>query len=651
MNEQNYKTFRVNIKTTTLLDDFAPILIDDIADQLQPFFKLKEDYCCQLERNCNKLESFSEVSALATTLREYINKLKDDFSDCEQNVKYFTLVFMGAVSAGKTSMICDFLNVNPDQINEALRASKNFQDGSDDVLIADQVATTNVYEFLVDASHIRLVDVPGTGGVVHDNTTLAPFVNKADCLIFLSNAQSDLTGDDYAFLKRHIVGLADDEDVTPENASNKKVLIVVNKWNTVTQALPDDKKKKQRWERKKEWILWGDSKKEKGGKFNGLSELFKRTLTIVPAATSQRDLDEDTGRYEQYTDPELSQVIDALKDILKQEGIEVKLERPKIILKHSLSKVQETLDNERTKQSVDELVKQLEKMGMQVSLDSNTIMLDLISRLGSLQNRLKSDLFYQIKSGIDQWQPNVSLKNRIMGLWAKEWWGSNKFGAKAAQEEIKAQWKTEIEALLRDSIKPDEIRRTVRDEADSIGRLLEATFRAQLAELQNQILKDKLSKGASLQSFDGSSFSFTGSSRTLETAVNSAVSEIQRSIVDDIIGIITVDAVIATLIGAILTPVGSAVFLAIRRWMSGHAEEKKAKRNIDDQIWGIANDVSSQLQEQVANKLRGSLQKYMNSITQVIEGETKNLSKLTQALDEAIATVKTSRERLENLSK
>ncbi len=124
-----------------------------------------------------------------------------------------------------------------------------------------------------------------------------------------------------------------------------------------------------------------------------------------------------------------------------------------------------------------------------------------------------------------------------------------------------------------------------------------------------------------------------------------------QCLVDDIIGIVTVDAIIATLIGAFLTPLGSAVFLAVRRWMSGQAEEKKAKRNIEDEIWRIADEVSSSLQEQVANKLRGSVQKSVDSIAQVIKGERDSLSKLLQVLDEAIATVKKIRDRLEAISK
>jgi hypothetical protein len=645
--QQNYKTFRVNINTTTLLDDFASVLIGDISQKFQPIFQLKEDYCTQLGQNCTKLQAFSEFSSLTVTLRDFIGRLQCDFSDCEENV---TLVFMGAVSAGKTSMICDFLNVNPDQLNQALRSSQNFQHGTDDVVIAGEVATANVYEFLVDSSRIRLVDVPGTGGVVHDNATLAPFVNKADCVIFLSNAQSDLTRDDYDFVVRHIVGLRDANELTSENASNKKALIVVNKWKTVAQNLPPHRQE-QEWLRKRDWILWGDSKKGKGEKFKGLSELFKRTLTIVPATTSQRVLDEDSGSYERYGEAQLNDVTDALKSILLEEGIQIKLERPKIILKRSLFDVQEILANERTKRSVDELVAKLEQMGVKIAVDSSSIMLLLSSRLDNLQNRLRNDLFYQIKSGLDQWKPNVSVMDRIKGAWPKEWWGSDKFGAKVVQEELKGRWKTEIEALLKESISPDEIKRTVRNEADSIGKLLEATFKAQLAELQNQALKDKLSKRASLQSLDESSISFTASSSAVGDAVNKAVSEIQRSIVDDIIGIVTVDAIIATLIGAFLTPIGSAVFLAVRRWMSGQAEEKKAKRNIEDEIWRIADEVSSSLQEQVANKLRGSVQKSVDSIAQVIKGERDSLSKLLQALDEAIATVKKIRDRLDAISK
>lgn len=648
--QQNYKTFRVNINTTTLLDDFAPVLIGDISQKFQPIFQLKEDYCTQLGQNCTKLKAFSEFSSLTVTLRNFIERLQDDFSDCEENVGYFTLVFMGAVSAGKTSMICDFLNVNPDQLNQALQSSQNFQYGTDDVVIAGEVATANVYEFLVDSSCIRLVDVPGTGGVVHDNTTLAPFVNKADCVIFLSNAQSDLTSDDYSFVVRHIVGLQDASELSDETASNKKALIVVNKWNTVARDLPRNKEEKL-WQTKRDWILWGDSKKGKGEKFKGLSELFKLTLTIVPATTSQRVLDEDSGSYEKYGQVQLDDAIDALKNILLEEGIQIKLERPKIILKRSLSDVQEILANERTKRSVDELVAKLEQMGVKVTVNSSSIMLLLSSRLDNLQNRLKNDLFYQIKSGLDQWKPSVSVMDRFKGAWPKEWWGSDKFGAKAVQEELKGRWKTEIEALLKESIKPDDIKRTVRDEAYLIGNLLEATFKAQLAELQNQVLKDKLSKGVSLQSFDESSISLTSSSKVIGDVVNKGVSEIQRSIVDDIIGIVTVDAVIATLIGAFLTPLGSAVFLAIRRWMSGQAEEQKAKRNIEDEIWRITDEVSRGLQEQVADKLRGSVQKSVDSISQAIKSEGDSLSKPLQALDEAIVTVKQIRDHLDAISK
>jgi hypothetical protein len=638
-----YKTFRVSINANTLLDDFAPVLIEDISKKFQPIFQLKESYCEQMLQHCNKLQTFSEFTALATRLREYIREVKDDFKDCEENVNYFTLVFMGAVSAGKTSMICDFLNVNPDQLNQWLRSSSNFQPTEDAVIIAGEVATTNVYEFLVESSHIRLVDIPGTGGVVHDNTTIAPFINKADCLIFLSNAQSDLTRDDYDFVVRHIVGLKDASELTPETASNKKALIVVNKWNTVIQNIPKIDNQQKEWEKKKKWILWG------GKTFGGLSNLFKRTLTIVPATTTQRIFDEETGSYERYGKIELTEVIDALKSILMEEGIQIKLDRPKIILKRSLTNTTEVLKNERTKRSVDELVADLEKLGIKVSVNSNSIMTLLGSRLESLKNRLKRDLYSQIKDGLDGWKPSVSVKDRIKGLWPKEWWGSEKFGAKAVQEELRDRWKTEVEDLLRESIKPKDIKRTINDEADSISKLLEATFKSQLAELQQQAVRERLSKGVSLESFDGTNLNLTGSGQALETAINRAVSEVQYSIVDDIIGIFTFDAIIASLLGIILNPLGSAVFFAIRRWMSGQAEEKKAKQEIEEQILRIADEASAELQEQVADKLRDSVQKSVDSIAQVIRREGESLSKLLQALDGAITTVTEIRERLEDI--
>lgn len=644
-----YKTFRVSVDTKTLLDDFAPVLIEDISRQFQPLFQLKEEYCAGLAQHCKTLQSFPEFSGLVTRLHEQVDALQNDFRDCEENVDYFTLVFMGAVSAGKTSLICDLLNVNPDQMNRALQSSSNFQPGEDDILIAGKVATTHVYEFLVEASRLRLVDIPGTGGVVHDNATIAPFVNKADCILFLSNGHTDLSADDYDFVVRHIVGLRKASELTPENASSKKALIVVNKWKSVVGNLPPAEQRKT-WQKKEEWILWGESKKSGAAKFNGLSELFKRTLTIVPATTSQRVLDEKSGAYGRYGEVELGEMLAALKNILLEEGIQIKLERPKLILGHSLTSTRELLVNERTKRSVEELVAKLEQLGVKVSLDSRSIMALLSSRLESLQNRLRRDLFTQIKGGLEQWKPNVSVMDRIKSTWPKEWWGSDQFGARAVQEELKVRWQSELETLLSEGIDLSDIKQTMLAEANSISQLLATTFKAQLAEIQQQTVKDRLARGAALGSFDHDDFDLIGSSQTLEEAVNKAVKQIQHSIVDDIIGIVTVDVVIAALLGSFLSPLGSAAFFAIRRWWSGQAEEKKAKRELEDQIWHIADEVSTNLQEQVADKLRDSVQASVDSITQAIEGERESFSKLLQTLDDAIATVTEMRQRLETIS-
>ncbi|MEL7354520.1 MAG: hypothetical protein AAFN38_24135 [Cyanobacteria bacterium J06560_5] len=644
---EEYKTFRVNIEAETLLDDFAPVLIDDISQKFEAIFEIKEDYCLEMKRHRESFRAFPELSRLSDILTERISQLNSDFEDCKDNTNYFTLVFMGAVSAGKTSTICDLLNLNPDQLNRSLNSSNsNFETGLDDVVIAGEVATTNVYEFLVESSRIRLVDIPGTGGVVHDNSTIAPFINKADCVIFLSNAQSDLTRDDYDFVVRHIVGLNNVGDLTSETVSSKKALIVVNKWNSVIRNLPPGRHEKE-WRRKEEWILWGDSKKERRGKFNGLSGLFKYALTIVPATTSQRILSDD-GSYERYgeSDANLSEVTSSLEKILTEEGIEIKLERPRIILRNSLSDAKELLANERTKCAVDELVEKLESAGVRVSINSTSIMENLNTRLENLQYRLKQDLYSQIRRGLDQWTPSVSLMDRVKGVWPKEWWGSEKFGAKVVQEDLRARWKDEIEDLMRESIDPSHIERTISNEANAISQSLELTFQAQLADLPKQISQSGLSGKISFDSSD-SGLNKIESSRALEDAIESAVSQIKYSIVDDVIGIVTVDAIVATLLGVFLSPVGSAAFFAARRWMSGQSEKKKAKRELEDQIWNIAEEASSDLQEKVADKLRNSVQESVNGLTQIIQGERDSLSNLIQAIDSAIETVANMRERVE----
>jgi hypothetical protein len=645
----HYKKFRVSINTKTLLDDFAPILIDDIAKRFKTINLLKESFCQKALSHASQMQQFSEFGAIVQQLREFTNQVKEDFKDCEENASYFSLACMGAVSAGKTSLICDLLNLNPDELNTQLRACTNFDAGEDEVLIAGEVATTNVYEFLIESSHIRLVDVPGTGGVVHDNTTLAPFVNMADCLIFLSNAQSDLTRDDYNFVVQHIVGAKDAKDITPETASDKKALIVVNKWKTVTQDLRPEKHE-EIWRKKKEWILWGDSKKGDGKRFEGLSKLFKRTLVIVPANTTKRFLDEATGTYDRYGEMQLDEMLDALKNILIEEGIQIKLERPKLILKQAMVKVEDLLENERTKRSVDELVAKLKQLGVKVSVNSNEIMNVLDTRLNGLEARIRRDLFYQIKETLDEWKPSVSFIDRIKGLWPKGWWGSDQFGAVAVQEELKARWKQEIEALLRQNINTDAIKREVQGEAAAIAEHLKGFFKIQLADLQQQTMEERILKGLPAIGIDDRSLDPTESTRALERAIEEATARIQHNLVDDLIGIVAIDAVIGLLLGAILTPLGSAIFFALRRWLSGQDEERKAKQELEEAIQRIADETAANLRQTVAAKLRNVVQTAVERVAKVVQSERETLSKPLQSLDQAIESMKNLREELDALT-
>ncbi|NER29001.1 MAG: hypothetical protein F6J89_15515 [Symploca sp. SIO1C4] len=636
---QSYKTFRQPIETTTLLDDFVPVIIKDIADKVEPIFDLKTTYCQRMTEHCNTLKEFSQFYELTCQLQKSVQQLSSDFKDCEENKDYFTLVFMGAVSAGKTSMICDLLRINPDQLNNLLKSNTQFESGKDDVMIAGEVATANVYEFLIESSHLRLVDVPGTGGVVHDNTTLIPFINKAECVIFLSNAAGDLTNDDYSFILNHVVGLKNKGDLTPETASKKKTIIAVNKWETVNNGLPDDQKQKQ-WQKKEQWILHGDKEPDK---FPGISQLFKRTLKIVPANTSKRFLDEETGVYECYGDPKLDQMLEALKEILTQEGYALKLQRPKEILKDALRDTYDLVENERVKSSVDELVEQLRKLGANISINSPTIMALLESRLSSLENRIKQDLFSQVKYIFESWKPDVSLGDRLKMLYPKQWWGSENFGAKGVQQELKQRWRNELEDLLKNNLKFDNLKRDIQNEMNSINEILAATFRAQLADAQ---LQSVILKGNMVKSYDGNIDSLQ-SSQNLQQAVEKAASQIQMSIIDDIIGLVTFDAIIASLIGVLLTPIGSAVFIALRRLWKGQNEKKKAKQELEDAIARITDDVAADVREQVADKLRKTVQDSINNLSQMIQSKSDSLSKPLQALDEAISTVTKLRKKLE----
>ncbi len=227
---------------------------------------------------------------------------------------------------------------------------------------------------------------------------------------------------------------------TAEKGLDKKVVVVINKWKSTYQSRPPAHAEKD-WQRKKEWILHGDKNKS----FSGIAELFSKAPEVVRANTTFRD--EDTGeRYSGWEELlEMEDLVNSLRDILQVEGASLRLNRPRQILSKEISKVSEALADEKTKQSIDKLVADLNKLGIKISGVSDIMKTKFDSRLDNLAAVIKDNLSPQIKRIAREWKPEVDFGQQLK-MMIPDWMPRRKnwrWGKEEVIKEIKPEWEEE----------------------------------------------------------------------------------------------------------------------------------------------------------------------------------------------------------------
>jgi signal recognition particle receptor subunit beta len=638
--QTEYKTFTASIETPTLLDDFAPIFIEDIAQKFGPIKAIKVEYCDRLEYYANSLKSYQGFESTAKIFHNSVEQMALVFEDFQKRMKYFTLVFFGAVSAGKTSMICDLANMNPHKLTEIISRNPNFNPQQDGISIGPNVATINLYEILIEKSCIRLVDVPGIGGVVHDNNSLAPFVDMADCVIFLLDANSDITKNDYDFIYDHVASMTQSKT---EKGLDKKALVVINKWKSLTGGGRPIALVEKDLETKKQWILDGNNS------FSGIAGLFSKRPEIVISNTSARD-DETGERYPGWEDfLDMEQVVNTLKEILQEEGAILRLNRPRQILLKEINRICEQLEEEKTKRSLNNLIEELNRLGFRIDSVSNNMQVQFDARLNNLVSVISMSLAPQIKRILNNWKPKVGFVNQ-MKLLVPEWVPGAKnanLGKTAVQNALKEVWQSELRVLIKQGVDLAKIETLIQQEATTLSSLISSTYRLELSGASPELLQ-KLS--ALNTSINTDSLGGNDTTVSLNNAIASAVGKIENEVLKDILTILTFDAILAALAGAVFTPVGSALLIAIRRWLKGDKKQKEIKQEIELAVDEAVNSAANNIRVQVASRVRKGIEEAGQNIRNILTEEQQTLTQPMIVIDQAIAELNSFSHKLESLS-
>lgn len=605
-----YKVFTAEIQTPTLLDDFVPSAMEDMQEKFIPIRSLKERFCEKIEMYSKSIHHFKGFEDVEMELLDSLSHMEGMFKDFEARMEYFTLVFFGAVSAGKTSMICDLANMNPHKLTEIISESPEFDSESDSVSIGPNVATINLYEILIEKSRIRLVDVPGIGGVVHDNNSLAPFVNMADCIVFLLNAGSDLTKDDDDFIYDHIAAIKKTESSNSnlfktEKGLDKRVLVALNKWTSLYRDLPTTHSERD-FKNKAQWILNGNPQNT----FPGISGYFNKSPEIVKANTSYRD--EITGESYPSVKMDLTEVIDALHRVLDEDCVDFRLNRPRQVISKEINRLILWLTEQKIKRSLEKLAGELDKLGIKTDFVKDEITAELSSRLNNIENSITINLGNELKEVIRNWKPSVGLWNGFVYIGRSD----------ALHGKLKKEWGDELRHLIENNVDKNKITNLLKSETETFKSFVLTRFQVSFSD--KDVLLKKISGLNSKLS--NSSVEKSNISNSVNKELETIVDNIQTNILKDILNLISWDVILAAFLGVMLTPLGSAMFIAYRRWKDGKDKGQEAKYELESAIEKSAREVALEIRQKIASRFEDGVEDIHKAIKNMVQVQKKEVN-------------------------
>lgn len=640
--DKRYKTLTAKIQTETLLDDFVPSALGDIAERFVPIRALEQRYCALLRQGRAQMQKYSGFGDVAEKLTQAHDNIEVVFNDFEARMNYFTIMFFGAVSAGKTSMICDLAQTQPDELSSMFIGQPGYVATTDAVSIGPNVATMHLYEILIEKSGIRLVDVPGIGGVVHENESLAPFVAMADCVVFLIGAGNDITKDDSDFLYGHVAAIdrilkeeSQDKNLgnlfRTEEAWHKQVLVVLNKWGSAYQNVPEAFAGKD-FERKSEWILHGDGKT-----FHGIAGYFAKKPMIVRSNTRPRDT--DTGKPYPGTESQadLSEVVGALKEILQVNGADYRINRPLQALNAEIEKMIERLNSERAAHNLESLFAEAKQIQISSDLEIQRMINEVETRLRQLEVTVSTTMNSGIKPVIRQWKPRVSLWRGLQGA-VPDWVGKHiGLGKTEMQKALKTEWEETLRERIESSINPAKFQADLGDHIKSINRHIAISIRAIFAN--NPTFAKCLSRPDNKGSHGPMEIS-GGLMENLSQQLDETIGKVQMGVMDDIMGVIRWDSILIMLAGVILTPAGAFLLALWRRARRGETKGQEAREEIEAAVDEVARKTAEEIRSRVSEKIFSGIDKTTKEIRRLIEQETDAIEEPLLAIDALVEKLK-----------
>ena len=509
----------------------------------------------------------------------------------DARLEYFTCVMIGAVSAGKTSLICDLAQLSPEDLNRRIKDSgqSQFESGMDDIEIGPSVATTNLYELLFQRARMRLVDVPGIGGVVHSNDTLAPFVRLADCVIFMISADRDIMKDDLDFIRNHILNVALQKEGGVDKSRLPEVVVVVNKW--LSNKIDECSSREQldaEFEERRNWILEGDPRKG----FDGIAKYFGgKTPHIVWTETTRRNSQGDILQKWQpgaldsrFT---VDGILTSVSTVLAEDGPEVRLSRPLRVLRSDMMSLKTFLFEVNVQGMLQGKFDQLETVSQGIQAKEDSARERLQQRLDRFERRVSDYVSSSLRATLSGWKPSIGVIDGTIGAFSKD----------KMQDRLSGRWGDELRSIIDKDFDFDRFNQMIDDEAREISRTVAVELQRYIQGEDGKIVKEALSD--TFSEGDQMSDSFGGANDSVSVDSDSIAKNIEMGIMKSIGSLLTANIILAVVASSFLTPLGGALVVALQRMWQGGKQKAQAREKLFDSIDLLSADSAQKIRKDV----------------------------------------------------
>ena len=116
------------------------------------------------------------------------------------------------------------------------------------------------------------------------------------------------------------------------------------------------------------------------------------------------------------------------------------------------------------------------------------------------------------------------------------------------------------------------------------------------------------------------------------------------------ISLVTVDAILAATLGAVLTPVGSLALIVARRLWQGSREKKKVKGAIESELYEAAQEIAAKIRLEIETSVNSAITAMTDMYTSALSLEMDSIKVPLQIIDDTVEQIREHQSMLEQLN-